>query len=257
MIKNKSKNKSLGETTRLLLVYLVITILLSGLSLYLTYAAPSGATISGTPSVDTGPNKTPDSRTDAGGRIITLVLNLEQQNTAWKAYVGNVTGTYVLQNSNNYSIYKWPLGTTIEGEVYISRNDSINWTNGAISCATNAEMVTEQNVFGMSGSDTDSINNTFNSTNHTGFAVGTNSIAQNTCPAIATWVNDTSQTPSPNAVFQELALHDGTNFVYTAIINNDKYGFANGTRYDFQAIVAENRTSSTGTTYYFYVELGS
>ena len=251
------KHKPLAETTRLLIVYLALTILLSGLSLYLAYAVPSGATISGTPSVDTGPTTTPSSRTDAGGRIITLVLDLEQQNNAWKAYVGNVTGTYVLKNSNNYSIYKWPTGTSIVGEVYISRSSSINWSNGAISCATNAEMVAEQNVFGMSGSDTDSINNTFNSTNHTGFDVGTNTITQNTCPAIATWVNDTSQTPSPTAVFQEVALYDGTNFLYAAIINNDEYGFANGTRYDFQAIVAENRTSSTGTTYYFYVELGN
>lgn len=252
------KNKPQTKTTRILLVYLVVTMVLCGLSFYLTYAQPEGASISGTPSVDTGPNKTPEFRQDPGGRIITMVLNLEQQNNAWKAYVGNVTGTYVLQNAYNYSIYEWPLGTSIEGEIYISRNESVNFTSGAITCATNAEMVAEQGTFGMGGSDTDSINNTFNSTNHTAFTAGPgNNLAQNTCPAIATWVNDTVQTPSPSAVFQEVALHDGTNFVYAALINNNQFGFNNGTQYDFQAIVAENRTSATGATYYFYVELGS
>ena len=252
MINNKSQTK----TTRILLLYLAIIVLLCGLSFYLTHAIPEGASITSN-STDTGPTKTPDSRSDLGGRIITLVLNLEQQNNAWKAYVGNITGTYVLQNSNNYSIYEWPLGATIEGEMYVSRSNSVNFSNGAISCATNAEMVTEQNFFGMSGTDTDNINNTFNSTNHTSFDVGTNSIGQNTCRAIALWINDTSQTPSPSAVFQEVALHDGSNFVYAGLINNDQTGFDNTTTYDFQSIIAENRTSATGTAYYFYVELGS
>lgn len=244
------------RTTRVLLIYLVITIVLCGLSFYLANAVPEGASITSN-STDTGPTKTPDSRQDLGGRIITLVLNLEQQNDAWKAYVGNVTGTYVLQNSNNYSIYEWPLGTTIEGEVYVSRSSSVNFTSGAISCATNTEMITEQTVFGM-GSDSDSINNTFNSTNHSAFTAGPgNNIGENTCPAIATWVNDTLQTPSSSAVFQEVAIHDGTNFVYTAVINNNQFGFDNTTRYDFQAIIAENRTATTGTAYYFYVELGT
>lgn len=251
MMSNQHKTK----TT--LLVYFTIIVLLGGLSFYLANAAPEGASIVGSPSVDTGPNKTAEYRQDPGGRIITLTLNLEQQNYAWKAYVGNVTGTYVLKNSYNYSIYEWPLGTAIVGEVYISRNASVNFTTGAISCADDSEMTAEQNIFGMSASATDNINNTFNSTNHTNFDVGYNSIPANNCSAIALWVNDTQQTPSSSAIFQEVTLHDGNSLVYASLINNDKFGFDNRTTFDFQAIVAENRSSQAGTPYYFYLELGS
>ncbi len=128
-------------------MYLVITVILSSFSLYLAYAAPQGASISGV-SVDSGPTIVPGSRNDSGGQIISLTLSADQQNDAWKAYVGNVTGTYVLQNSNNYSIYEWPLGSSIEGEVYISRSSGVNWTSGVLVCANLSTMTTEQAVFG-------------------------------------------------------------------------------------------------------------
>ena len=247
-----------SNTTRTLLIFLVITVVLSGFSLYLAAADPQGATISSF-SVDTGPTKSPESRSDLGGRIITVVLNLEQQNFAWKAYVGNVTGTYVLQNANNFSIYEWPLGASIQGEVYISRASNVNYTSGAILCANDTTMNTEQVFFGMSSSDTDSINMTFNTSLHRAFSVGSNPIGLNSCPAIATWVNDTAQTPGAGAVFQEVAIYDytGSNLVYVALINDSETGFDNTTVYDFQAIIPENRSAITGTAYYFYVELGS
>lgn len=249
--------KTQQRKKELLILYLGVFVLFGGLSLYLANATPEGATISGTPTVDSGPNKTAGTRTDDGGRIITLTLNLEQQTDAWKAYVGNVTGKYVLQNSNNFSIYEWPSGTSITGEVYASRNNSVNFTGGAISCANNSEMVTEQTALGLSNSITYNINNTFNSTNHSAFSAGAgNSLAENSCRSIALWVNDTIQTPSSSAVSQEVALHDGNVLVYASIIDNDRTGFDNTTIYDFQAIVAEN-ASSTGTPYYFYLELVS
>lgn len=244
------------KTKNVLLLCFATIIIFSGLSFYLANALPQGATISGTPTVDAGPNQTAGSRQDLGGRIITLNLNLEQQDTSWKAYVGNVSGMYVLKNSNNYSIYEWPLGATITGEIYTSRNNSVNFTTGAITCANNSEMVSEQGFLGMNNSAVDNINNTFNSTSHAAFSVGYNNILQNNCSSIALWVNDTQQAPSSTAIFQEVTLHDGVSLVYASLINNDQRGFDNTTTFDFQAIVAENRSSSTGTSYYFYLELG-
>jgi hypothetical protein len=60
-----------------------------------------------------------------------------------------------------------------------------------------------------------------------------------------------------NALFQEVVLHDEHTVVYASVITNDKTGFDNRSTFDFQAIVPENRTSSVGTPYYFYVELGN
>ena len=244
------------KTKNVLLLCFATIIIFSGLSFYLANALPQGATISGTPTVDPGPNQTAGYRQDPGGRIITIDLNLEQQDTNWKAYVGNVSGLYVLKNSNNYSIYEWPLGASITGEVYISRNNSVNFTTGAITCANSSEMISEQGFLGMNNSAVDNINNTFNSTNHAGFSAGYNNIPQNNCSSIALWVNDTQQAPSSSAIFQEVTLHDGINLVYASLINNDQRGFDNTTTFDFQAIVAENRSSPTGTSYYFYLELG-
>jgi len=252
------REKTITRTTRLLLVYLAIAVMLCGSSLYLAYATPQGATVSGSPSVDAGPNKTPTNRSDLGGRIITINLDLEQQNFAWKAYVGNVTGKYVLESASNFSIYEWPTGTSIDGEVYISRNSSVNFGSGQITCATIPEMVTENTFFGFDGASPDNINGTFNASAHQAFQAGTgNNFAANDCNATALWVNDTLQTPGSSAVFQEVALHDGSNMVYAAIINNNEFGFDNTTQFDFQAIIPENRTASAGTNYYFYVEIGS
>jgi len=248
-----NKKNSLNS---ILLIGLTVIIIWSSLSLYLVNATPEGASISGA-SVDTGPNKTPNSRTDLGGRITTLILSLEQQNYAWKGYIGNVTGSYVLQNSNNRSIYEWPLGTAITGEVYMSRSNAVNFSSGAISCANNTVMVTEQTVFGMGATDTDNVNNTFNNTNHSLLRVGSNVLAQSTCRSIALWVNDTVQAATNTSIFQEVTLFDRTNLIYASIINNDNTGFDNTTTFDFQIIVPENRSAAAGTAYYFYVELGS
>jgi len=245
------------KKSRLLLVCLIAVLLICSLSIYFTYAAPQGATI-GTPapSVDSGPTINPQSRNDTGGQIVTLSLSLEQQNFGWKAYVGNVTGSYVLKNSYNYSIYEWSLGTAIAGEVYMSRNSSVNWSTGAVTCASQAEMIAEQALFGMLNNAPDNINNTFNSTFHNAFDAGTNHLA--VCPTVALWVNDTAQMQNgSNALFQEVVLHDEHTVVYASVITNDKTGFDNRSTFDFQAIVPENRTSSVGTPYYFYVELGN
>jgi len=246
--KKKAKN--------ILMYILTVVVIFSALSFYLANAIPQGATLSGTPAVDSGPNQTASSRTDPGGKIVTVNFNLEQQDYSWKAYVGNISGTYVLKNSYNYSIYEWPLGASISGELYMSRSSAVNFTTGAISCASDAEMTTEQSFFGMAAAATDNINNTFNATSHNDFSVGYNDIPENNCSSIALWVNDTQQTPSSSAIFQEVTLHDGTNLVYASLINNDQTGFDNRTTFDFQAIVAENRSSATGTSYYFYIELG-
>jgi hypothetical protein len=259
-MKEKNKGELMinpnSKTNRTLFIYLGIIIVLGSLSLYFANAVPGGASLSNN-STDTGPTLQPQSRSDLGGRITTLIVSLEQQDAAWKAYVGNVTGSYVLQNANNKSIYEWPLGTSITGEVYLVRSASANFTSGAIGCASNAELVTEQTVFGMGATDTDNVNNTFNNTAHAAFKTGSDNILINSCRSIALWANDTQQAASSTAVFQEVTLHDGANIIYTSIINNDQRGFDNASSFDFQAIVPENRSASVGTTYYFYLELGS
>ncbi len=246
--------KHIQKQVKLLLLLACLTAYFTIFIIHFAYADPKGADLTYVNTETFSPS--PESRTDDGGNIVTLTINVEQQDDAWKGYVGNVTGVYVLKNSNNYSIYEWPAAAVITGEVYISRNSSLNFSSGAITCANAGEISAEESFFGMVSGDTDKIINTFNTTNHSAFNVGSNIIVQDSCNATALWVNDTVQTPSNTSVFQEIILHDGSTLLYASLINDNKVGFDNTTSYDFQAIVAENRTSA-GTTYYFYVELGS
>lgn len=235
------------------LVLLTVVVLICSFSFYLAGAAPFGATITGTPTVDNGPVRIPASRNDSGGRIITTVLSVEQQDLNWKAYVGNVSGLFVLQNVNNRSIYEWPSVSVANGKLFISRSASVNFSS--VGCANNAQVVSEQGLLGFGNTAADNINNTFIAKAHRSFDVGSIPIAQNNCSSIATWVNDTVQSASSTADFQEVLLFDGSTLVYTSLLNDNKRGYDNSSQFDFQAIIAENGSAPVTTSYYFYLEL--
>ncbi len=191
---------------------------------------------------------------DRGGYITTVNLNAAQQNYAWKAYVGNVTGIMVLENALNYSIYEWPVSLGSSQEVYISRNNSVIWAS--VSCSNRSIIQAEDTFLSLNSSQSNSINRTFNVSTHRSFSVGAVPISNSTCPAISTFLNDAAQSSGEANKFQEVLLKDSTsNLIYASLVDQDQAGFDNSL-YDFQAIVGENEVSGIPTTYYFYVELG-
>jgi len=237
---------------------LYIALLLTQLS----SAEPTGAGVTNL-STETY-SVSPESRQDAGGTITTLTLDATQQLNAWKAYVGNITGTLVLRNSDGWSIYEWSMNSsTLSGNIFVSRNDSLNWSSGAIRCANSSIIDSEQSFLGMNSSASYSINRTFNYTTHKTMSIsGVGAIQNSTCPSTATWVNGSAQTVTETSYFQEILLTDLNNLIYATFIDQDAWGYnnnasVNGTTvtYDFQLIVAENRSSSVGTVYYFYADI--
>ena len=190
--------------------------------------------------------------TTPGGSFTTLVLNATQQSYKWKAYVGNVTGKLTLANAQGHVIYDWTLAI-ITGEVYASRNNTIDW--GSITCADASIITSEEQALNIPSTSIDSINNTFNNTIHRSFYVGGIHIQNSTCPSIATYVNSTRQQLTEDADFQEVLLSDGSSLVYATLIEPGKQGF-DWSNYDFQMIVAEDETAETPHTYYFWVEIG-
>jgi len=248
---------------------LKLVFLILGLVLYLTFiiihftsADPVGAEVNYIS--NSTYTSVIESRSDPGGYIITINLAVTQQEPSWKGYVGNITGMLVLRNSDGWSIYEWGMNSTsMSGFVFVSRNDSVDWTN--VECANDTNIISEQNFFGMSSSDPYSINNTFNASLHSAMDMsGPSNIAANSCQSTATYVNDTAQTVDSNAYFQELTLYDRTdgNFIFATFIEQDAWGFNNNASmdntYDFQIIVAENTSISfgtPGTTYYFYADI--
>lgn len=234
-------------------ITLITSLILLSLS---AFAIPVGPTITMSANETSSNVGVGTLRADQGGNLITLLLNVSQQNFGWKAYVGNITGKLVLEDAANYSIYDWALATP-NAEVYISRNGTVDWTS--VNCSNQTIMETEDTALSKVSSNPDSINRTFNVTGkHKQFVVAGRTIANSTCPSIATFTNgtETHQTNGEANKFQEILLKDvANNNIYSTIAENDYNGFDNNT-YDFQAIVPDDETSGLNTAYYFYVELG-
>lgn len=219
----------------------------------IAYSTPTGPTITFIAN-ETKPTAGATKINTSGGTITTVTLNTTSQNLRWKAYVGNVSGTLTLDDANDNTIFDWTL-TDVIGEIYATRStDSINWTG--INCSDTTHIENENRALNHTNID-DNITSTFDETTHSGFYVGTSVILENTCRAVHTYVNSSSQESN----FEEIVLYDGTteengNIVYATPFEQNAYGFDNST-YDFQMILPDNGLStwSSSVAYYFYVEL--
>lgn len=246
----KSSDKFIALTVNTLMIVIIMATILSSLT-QLAMGIPQGPSILYNNTLNITP-KPAAQITTLGGSFTTLVLNATTQTPRWKAYVGNVTGKLALDDANSKSIFDWKLAS-VTGEVYATRNSTIEWSS--ISCANQATILNEDSSLNMSTNNPDTINNTFVNKVHKLFYVGSIKIQNSTCPAIATYVNGTSQVTSENASFQEILLMDSSSsLVYATLINQNTTGF-NNQKYDFQMIVAENEFQTNPTTYYLYVEL--
>jgi hypothetical protein len=185
----------------------------------------------------------------SGGYIATFNLSATIQNPRWKAFVGNITGSFTLDDASGSTIYDWTL-SSINGRVYATRNSStVAWSN--INCSNNTHLEAENTLLSHSNND-DNITKTFENRTHNSFWVGATNIGANTCPNLKTYVNDAAQITR----FQEMALYDNYNIVYATILEQDQAGY-DGSLFDFQMIVPENGGAgwNGATAYYLYVEL--
>jgi len=218
----------------------------------LVKADPTGTAITFN-QTDSGPTTTPANRSDSGGTITTMVLNAVQQNGNWKAYVGNITGTLTLDDSNSRTIFDWTLtASSISGEIYASRSSSPTWSS--VNCSNITVVSSEQSALGFTASAADNLTNTFNETTHPAITTAGRTMPANSCNySAATYVNDTKQSIT-GAFFPEVLFMDGSNLIYTTVIRQDTVGYLNTTTYDFQMIVADDPTAAS-TTYYFFAEI--
>jgi hypothetical protein len=189
------------------------------------------------------------------GNVSELNVNANAITQTWQGYFGNITGTIVLGDANNNTLYDWSLSSP-RGEIYATRTSSTpTWTS--IRCANTTNIASEDTSLGVNeATDADSVNNTFfNTTSFSQFYVGTVNINTSQNCFAARMYNSTGQSSTTN--FAEILLHDSSNLVYTTILDQDALGF-DGRTHDFEMMVGENGHSgdTSTTTYYFYVELG-
>ena len=89
--KVKRENKKIGKY-----VLLMFSVILFSIFFTQTFAEPNGLSISSNAS-ETSLTTDPDNLSNEGGTITTLVVSAIQQNSRWKAYIGNLTGQLTLQ----------------------------------------------------------------------------------------------------------------------------------------------------------------
>jgi hypothetical protein len=186
----------------------------------------------------------------SGGTIMNYTFNVTQTNSHWQGLVGNIVGRFALQDAESSALFNWDV-TSVTGELFATRNSTVpDWTN--IACADSSIILTEETALNITSTRDDSINRTFSSKAHEAFFAGTSNILKDTCYSTALNVNNTRQSTD----FQELLLTDGTNIIFTSLLENNAYGFNNQT-YDFQMILPgiALEGDQPNTAYYLYVEL--
>ena len=182
------------------------------------------------------------------GNVTELSINARSISRFWAGYYGNISGTIVLANANNNSLYEWN-ATNPQGEIYASRNDSLQWVS--VGCADETMISQEESDMNM-GTSPERINLTFQYQSHPEFFVGSNQINSNTCRSTNLYNSTGFQTES----FFQVLLMEGSSAIYTTILSPETIGF-DGNTYDFQMIVPEDGSdgNTDTTTYYFYVEI--
>ena len=100
----------------------------------------------------------------SGGRIADLSVNATIQNPRWKAFVGNVTGKFTLDDPEGSTVFDWTI-SSITGRIYATSNYSaISWSTTNCSNVTTLEY--ENYRLNHTRAD-DNITKTFNATYNT------------------------------------------------------------------------------------------
>lgn len=220
---------------------LIVAIVLIALSAATAYALPTGAKVSAGAQERGTANIAPGNAPAAGGNITPVNLTSKSITEAWHGFYGQMQGNITLEDNAGFRMYAWAFNTS-GGEVFASRNNSINWAIiGPRNDCTTDEALT--------GTGSDRTNLTFAQSANTAFTVGGTNIGANSACTTHTYVNNASQVVD----FEEVILNSTTSIVYTGLLELDATGFDGGA-YDFQLIVPDNRTSAV-ETYYFYAEL--
>ncbi|MBI2133945.1 hypothetical protein HYU11_04655 [Candidatus Woesearchaeota archaeon] len=258
----------MGKGPGKLFFHIIILVLLVGLAIAAEKNVPTGPeTLSvGNSTRYTGGMNGTLIRAEAGN-VTSLIISETIVTKAWAGYYGNVTGTIVLNDGLNNTLYNWQLASPT-GEIYASNGSDVSWSlikcvnftgnmTGISELYEPFNLTTLERFFGINDTDKDGINETFNDTfNGNGLMVGEMLINQSQkCPMLYTFMDGAYQTVS----FKEVLLHDNKSIIFTALLNDSVDGFKDDNeQMDFQMLVAEDGhigKEATLTNYYFYVEL--
>jgi hypothetical protein len=250
----------------------LLTLALAILAISFAYALPSGPTGPIVPiNSERLPTWAPQVIDAVAGNITEFNTDTSSITRTWQGYFGNVTGTIVLGDANNNTLYDWSVSNP-QGEIFAVRSATVpSWS--ATRCANQAELQQEDLDLNVNTTiDEDAVNRTFvvlgsaeaqfnfgSALGHPTFWVADSQINTNTCAV--TYLYNAG---IPDANFREVILSDNgaVPIIYTAFLAHtfnpsaESTGF-DGLTHDFQMIVGEDGhgTDIAATPYYFYLEL--
>ena len=216
-------------------------------------ATPNGANITAI-NTSTAPATTAGNQSAYAGNVTEMNIFGRSTTQAWQGYFGNVSGVLQLADSSSNVMYNWTMASA-KGEIYAANRSSVTWTSiRCFNVSSNATQI--DTAFGISATDVDRINQTFNQSGHAAFTTASTSFSAGQCNSTKIYgVNGA-------ATFDEVLLADSPthnlgSVVFASIINNDANGFDSKT-HDFEMLVPENghNGDTSPTTYFFFVELG-
>ena len=184
------------------------------------------------------------------GNVTWLDIGHQQNTKKWQGFVGNISGELVLDDASNDTFYRWNL-STISGEVYASRNCSIDWN----LVSTQDDCDVDQSL---TGTGSDQVSRTF-MPDQNAFAYQVNSLIVNTSTICTAYpnVNDTKQTATTlfeNTILTTGTVPNGNNTIYVGNLEDVGVAGFDEQEYNFQLLVPVNKTSGF-TTYCLYAEL--
>ena len=237
--------------------YLILLVaMLTVFAFGIVSAEPNGASTVTQEASSSGPAAgAPENHSAIAGNVTEITIYGESITQSWQGYYGNVSGAIRLADSSGNPMYNWSLASPA-GEVFASTASSITWSS--IDCFNwTADGTALETAYNIGATDADGVNETFEaygSNAHADFSVGTVTFNATTACRSADIFDSTGASVDGN--FEEVLLHDGTNTVFAALLEEDLSGF-DSSSHDFQMLVLEDgHSGDTSTTpYFFYIEL--
>ena len=231
-----------------LVVALVFVLFLNGIvSAVVPFGASNVTSISNSSSTPDLPVGVPA----VAGNVTELNIQGFSVTQTWQGYFGNITGTIMLADSSDNVMYNWSVADP-EGEIYASRQNSVDWPN--VQCFNWTENGTWlESDFNIPSDSVDGVDETFNQYDHP--LVYTNNILINENSCMSTNIYDSGG--AQNNYYDEVLLWDGNDIIFTSLIEKENILGFDGRDHDFQMLVLDDGhgVDVDTTTYYFYLEL--
>lgn len=279
MLTIKRRLKKKMNLKKLTLLSLVMTVFLA---VSVLAVQPFGAAPSQVKPSERAPIDAAQSYQSLAGNTSEIDISGYSPTQTWQGYFGNVSGTVQLADASDNVMYDWSLASP-EGEVYASRNGTLDWTliqcfnytatgaYGDDSATAGDTSLTGMNLtqleaaYNIASDDVDGVDETFtlNGSHESGedymhdmFYVNNLQFTEGECLSTSVFTDSDS---AENNTFEEVLLYEpiAQQIIFAAILDEEDTTGFDSKFHDFEMLVLEDGhgTDIAETTYYFYVEL--